>query len=85
MWFQIDGTFRINTPAVLLGYTFDARQAYGELGEATIGQNEDVTYLSLFITIEPPLILPEPMRERVRQLIQLCKHAVQILKKNCLF
>lgn len=61
---KIDGTFRISTPAVLLGYTYDMGQGGGEGLEAPIGQTEDNTYLSLFITIEPPLLQPEPMRER---------------------
>ncbi|KAK7488454.1 hypothetical protein BaRGS_00020239, partial [Batillaria attramentaria] len=61
---QIDGTFRISTPAVLLGYTYDTGQGSGEASDSQIGQTEDNTYLSLFITIEPSLTQPEPMRER---------------------
>ena len=66
---QIDGTFRINTPSVLLGYTYDLGQASEDDTSAPIGQKEDITYLSIFITIEPPLIQPEPMRERVSVLL----------------
>ncbi|PVD23406.1 hypothetical protein C0Q70_16675 [Pomacea canaliculata] len=60
---KIDGTFRINTPSVLLGYTYDINQEQVETGAAVI-QEEKTTSLSLFITIEPPLSQPEPMRER---------------------
>ncbi|KAL8612721.1 hypothetical protein ACOMHN_025372 [Nucella lapillus] len=61
---KIDGTFRINTPPVLLGYTYDVAQVGDEDMDMPIGQRDDSTYLSLFITIEPPLIQPEPVRER---------------------
>lgn len=60
--FQIDGTFRVNAPPVLLGYTYESAPH----GELDVGVDKDIkTLLSLFITIEPPLIQPEPMKERV--------------------
>ena len=65
--FQIDGTFRINTPSVLLGYTYDIGQGGGDASEVPIGRSEDITYLSLFITIEPPLAQPDAVGERVRR------------------
>lgn len=67
--FQIDGTFRISTPPVLLGYTYDLGHGGGDTMDMPIEEGEDVTYLSLFITIEPPLAQPEPVRERVSRVI----------------
>ncbi|XP_046545533.1 LOW QUALITY PROTEIN: coiled-coil and C2 domain-containing protein 2A-like [Haliotis rubra] len=63
---KIDGTFRLNTPPVLLGYTYDLSQGRGPDSEVeeSIGRGEGNTYLSLFITIEPPLNPPEPMKEK---------------------
>ena len=69
-YFQIDGTFRVNKPPVLLGYTSDAANNKVESGGATydmgIGDRES-TYLSTFITIEPQLTPAEPMKEKVSQ------------------
>lgn len=60
--FQIDGTFRVNAPPVLLGYTYE----HTHHGEMDVGVDKDIkTLLSLFITIEPPLTQPEPIKERV--------------------
>jgi coiled-coil and C2 domain-containing protein 2A len=63
----VDGTFRINTPSVLLGYTYDlggADDDLSPLGE-DIGCVQQAPYISLFVTIEPPPMQPEAMRERV--------------------
>ena len=61
--FQVEGTFRVNTPPVLLGYHRRGRHsgAPGDLG--IISRND--TLLTLFITIEPPLQPSQPMAERV--------------------
>lgn len=57
---KIDGTFKLNKPPVLLGYT----QGPDEEEGTSVRSNEENTYLSVFMTIEPPLQPPEPMRER---------------------
>lgn len=59
---QIDGTFRVNAPPVLLGYVQES--VHG--GEMDVGIDRDIkTLLSMFVTIEPPLTQPEPAKERV--------------------
>lgn len=58
---QIDGTFRIKKPPVLLGYCQDARNVNDELG---MGSSEH-TYITLFITFEPGLTTAEPNRDKV--------------------
>lgn len=62
---KIDGTFRINTPPFLLGYTYDMMQAQPGASEVetTIGRGS--SYLSMFVTIEPSLSLPEPFKEKL--------------------
>ncbi|XP_069126927.1 coiled-coil and C2 domain-containing protein 2A-like isoform X2 [Argopecten irradians] len=59
---KIEGTFCLKSPPVLLGYTHD--QNMGADTDINIGSKEENTYLSLFITIEPPLSPAEPMKER---------------------
>ena len=49
----------------MLGYTYDHGPVGGDADDMPVDEGEDITYLSLFITIEPPLAQPEPMRERV--------------------
>ena len=50
----------------MLGYTYNHGPGGGDAADMPVGEGEDITYLSLFITIEPPLARPpEPMRERV--------------------
>lgn len=65
--FQVQGTFRVNAPPVLLGYTHDSRgRGPGGDMEVDIGLGDrGQTYLSMYITIEPLLIPPEPVKERV--------------------
>ena len=61
---QVDGTFCIDSPPILLGYTHD-RGGEGEV-DMRVAKKEENTYLSLFVTIEPPLVPAEPLTERVR-------------------
>ncbi|KAL4236187.1 Coiled-coil and C2 domain-containing protein 2A [Mactra antiquata] len=59
---KIDGTFRVDAPPVLLGYV---QESPAHLGGVDVGVDKDIkTLLSLFITIEPPLTQPEPVKER---------------------
>ena len=80
---QIDGTFRINTPPFLLGYTYDMLQAQPGASdvETTIGRGS--SYLSMFVTIEPSLSLPEPFKEKVT-FNMLCKMSLSIRAMNIL-
>ena len=71
--YQIDGTFRLNKPPVLLGYQHESRTrkvGVGITGEETIemgiGSGED-TYLTMFVTIEPALTPAEPAKEKVKK------------------
>ncbi|ESO88285.1 hypothetical protein LOTGIDRAFT_219375 [Lottia gigantea] len=60
---KIDGTFRVNTPPVLLGYVYEDAMKRSDL-ESVLTKTEHNTYISMFLTIEPQLITPEPVRER---------------------
>ena len=65
MW-KVEGTFRVRKPPVLLGYTYDVRNAQAESLTETAAQSfGENTYLTLFVTIEPQLATPEPFREKV--------------------
>lgn len=59
---KVEGTFRVNTPPVLLGYHKRGRHlgAPADLGIIS----RDDTLLTLFVTIEPPLQPSQPMAER---------------------
>lgn len=67
---QIDGTFRLQKPPVLLGYQSEmrAKKPSGVPGEESlemgIGSGDD-TYLTMFVTIEPALTPAEPAKEKV--------------------
>ena len=58
---QIDGTFSVKKPAVLLGYT----QGRGKGEVETVQARTDDLYLTLFVTIEPPLAPAEKFSDKV--------------------
>ncbi|XP_031567301.1 coiled-coil and C2 domain-containing protein 2A-like [Actinia tenebrosa] len=57
---KVEGTFRVNTPPVLLGYHHQKRS----LGSGTNVQVKHDTLLTIFVTIEPALQPSHPMAER---------------------
>ncbi|CAH1773716.1 unnamed protein product [Owenia fusiformis] len=65
---RIDGTFKLNKPPVLLGYTHDTRSTHIDTGGGQgldMGMGDpDNTYITLFITIEPQLTPAEPAKEK---------------------
>ncbi len=62
---QIDGTFRIKTPLAPLGYKHDPSNTRVDADMTMNEKAVNSTYLTMFITIEPPLTPAEPIREKV--------------------
>ncbi|XP_015767290.1 PREDICTED: coiled-coil and C2 domain-containing protein 2A-like [Acropora digitifera] len=59
---KVEGTFRVNTPPVLLGYHKRGRHSGAPGGLGIISRDD--TLLTLFLTIEPPLQPSQPLAER---------------------
>ena len=71
--YKIEGTFKLETPPIMLGYTRDPRLSHIQSltnVETAINMEMPIiesSYISLYVTIEPQLLIPEAYRESVKK------------------
>ncbi|XP_054546514.1 protein CC2D2B isoform X3 [Talpa occidentalis] len=80
---EISGTFQVNIPPVLLGYTWS--KTYMSPKEDCNGQNlKECSFLNIFVTIEPQIsyVTCDPELGKFSDPIDVLQRA-QLFKKNC--
>ena len=65
---KIEGTFKIESPPIMIGYTRDPRlsKIKSSIEDTTLNLEQpfrEASYITLFITIEPQLLVPPMFRE----------------------